>query len=440
MKKKVGSSSASTITSSLQQLTIRSCESTPSTIEDYNINNTYLSEDIMIEIFLRLPLEPILKFRYVSKFWFSLLNNSSFIIKWMRFNNFKPPPWVFFYKLDRPVNESVSIVSPNLYSSHFINNHDGFSFRFLNSKPLSLNKQEEIYLLASSNGLVLCSTKRYFDYRYYVCNPLTKQWVLLPLHYRARVNKPVLHGFICESSSSSLTTKSTYYKVFRIPLFEKWSNDFILEIFSSNTGQWKKHKISCPQSVSMHFLYCKPSNVVSLNGVVYWIEGRYRIIAYDLFNKKNANGDHQCRLINLPAEARVYVDDRFLGQSEGFIGYSECFIGELSVWKLEDDFSRGSWDWRLVHSIRTVDMLPENFDDEVFKDLFPNYCFNLKPLAFNPVDQNVMILGYGSKSIFAYNMKTRILKLLSRDSYYYSSTASGVSPFVLAPLPTSPFR
>ncbi|OVA04895.1 F-box domain [Macleaya cordata] len=216
----VGSLSSSSSSSSLQRRS-------KSSIIDYS---KYLPEDVWIEIFSRLPLNFIFKFRCVSKLWLSFLSKPSFIIG--IFNSLTSPPWTLVYQLnDNHFSHFYPIFDRQLFSTaspdvhfQFISRYDGFSFRFL--------PEEKIYLLASSNGLVLCSASLNYQSIYYVCNPLTKKWVSLPPPTQSPP-RLFLNGFICDSSS--LTFTSTY-KVLRIPEFKDPTTKFDLEIFSSDTG------------------------------------------------------------------------------------------------------------------------------------------------------------------------------------------------------------
>ncbi|OVA08919.1 hypothetical protein BVC80_901g45 [Macleaya cordata] len=402
------------------------CESS---IIDYG--HKYLTEGVLFEFFLRLPLKSIYKFRCASKLWLSLLSNPNFIAKWMRFNSMNLSPWAIMYYLNYPVGESnaIRLISPDLHS---ICHHDGFSFRFLYSK-ICQKQDEFIHVVGSSNGLVLYLASNYHErIGYYVCNPLTKKYISLPQLPKniSRRRWLVSHGFNCEPSSSSPMTPTTY-TIVRFSIFNTdpyASTTFDIDIFSSDLGEWNTYEVSFPQQVISN--YPRPPNLVIHNGVSYWIEGRNRIIAYDLTDKnKNKNGGHQCRLIDLPEKKG---DDNkyheFLGESEGLISYSRCESGELSFWILDDevldDFSTttGSWVWRLVHNIKTKDMLlAENCEDWFIKELASGKTVNLEPLAFNPVHQNVLILGYNYYNMFAYNIRTRLLEVLIRDHPLYPS-------------------
>ncbi|OVA01986.1 F-box domain [Macleaya cordata] len=403
----------------------------------------YLPNDLWLEIFLLLPLDSIFTSKCVSKLWLSLLSKPSFITR--RFNNFNTPelPWTLFLHLHRPVNRSISTVSLDIHSK-FICGHDGFSFKFLPSKPSPYNKEDLIFLLASSNGLVLCSTRRYYQMRYYICNPLTKKWIVVPRRPPNAHHKWVINGFICESSSS---LASTSYKVVRVPEFKDPLTNFEIEIYSSNVGEWNIYKVSCPHQVTM--LYNFSNNVVSgPNGVLYWIEvGEIKIIAYnpnDNHNNNDENGE-KCRLIDLPIREGVNYDREYIfGVSEGLISYSYTQSGELSIWVLEDDLITGGWIWHLVHEIELEDMLAENSEADWFINQLSMGLVTLKPLAFNPIDRNVVILGYEVSFIFAYNIETRRLKMLniscnSHPSFDIYPTYGGelpFVPFVLTPKPT----
>lgn len=74
-------------------------------------------------------------------------------------------------------------------SKTFPVHHDGLSFEFLlDTDPFRTEGIQKAYLLSScSNGLVLYSAEKPVSYPaedntrfYYVCNPMTKQWVSLP--------------------------------------------------------------------------------------------------------------------------------------------------------------------------------------------------------------------------------------------------------------------
>ncbi|OVA19008.1 F-box domain [Macleaya cordata] len=394
--------------------------------DDYNnttTTTTYLTEDVLFEIFLRLPFESVYKFRCVSKLWLSLLSNPSFMNMILNRYISINPPWTLVFQLTRlrtsgevgpKMNHQFFPTSSPCLHSKFISRHDGFSFKFLTkSYPF---KEEALYLLASSNGLVLCSTDDNHPSMYYVCNPLTKQWISLP---RPRPNSERfgIDGFICESSS--LTSTSTY-KVLRILYCWDRFAIFDLQIFSSDTGEWNTYQVSCPREVIIY-----TNNVVTCrDGVLYFILEleQNKIIAYDFSNNKN--GGHQCRLIDLPEdrEKNLFCTRRIV-ESEGSICYGQIQREQrtLNVWELKLDYSNGGWVWHVVH---------KNIE---IKDIFaPNIKTWFR--AFNPVDRNVLILDCKTY-ILAYNIRTGTSEVLNfHNSICTTPNISTVSPpFLVTP-------
>ncbi|CAL2264034.1 unnamed protein product [Prunus armeniaca] len=88
---------------------------------------------------------------------------------------------------------------------------------------------------------------------YYICNPYTKQWTALPP--TSRVHRgPVLTGFTCDhpyyyreelvgnrTSSNNIKLNAEYkYRVVRIPAVQKNCLEFTVEIYSSETSEWRE--------------------------------------------------------------------------------------------------------------------------------------------------------------------------------------------------------
>lgn len=121
---------------------VDSCEES-STIERF----LTITDDIWFEIFLRLPLNSIFKFKCVSKVWISHLTYSNFIRKWIKLDNTlnKSFPWTLVYTVRLPALRLPDIPTVALaYSDNhmqssqlFSSSHTGFSFRFLKPIPVS---------------------------------------------------------------------------------------------------------------------------------------------------------------------------------------------------------------------------------------------------------------------------------------------------------------
>ncbi|XP_026399864.1 F-box protein At5g03970-like [Papaver somniferum] len=383
-----------------------------------------LPEDVWFEILRRLPTDLVFKLWVVSKVWHSTLSNPDFKTRWIKHNSL--PETILFYNLEDSITSKNTVIKhiiPNRSirrgpcvawaasldnSLTFIRKHDVFSFKFLSQV------HQRLYLLASTNGLILCSSGYNSPWmNFFVCNPLTKRYVKLPEPSYLFPDHDYLFGFVSDSYSS------VYYKVVLIEELTLPSNGFVLYIFCSDLQEWETHCVSCPDLITMK--KSLSSNVVNSCGVLYWIEGEGdRIVACDL------NRDMRCSLIRLPKRDNNQKDEyQCLGESEGSIMYSRRQGGELEVWLLEGSSSV----WHLVHKIETQHMLFPCHGAERYGS-----TVDFRHTAFNPVDRNIMILtcSYG---IFTYSIATRKLKQLKLVGYTHRDGYR--NPIMLAPWVTA---
>ncbi|XP_022958240.1 F-box protein At5g07610-like [Cucurbita moschata] len=129
------------------------------------------NDDLLVEILVRLPIPSLLRFKSVSKRWFSLISDPDFSHRRITF--YPPTPSGIF--LSRPYTFSVS---------------PGFDFVVLRPNPPQVPfeslepsvPKRRIEILQSCNGLLLrCSNGRsYRKNTYYVYNPTTKQYTTFP--------------------------------------------------------------------------------------------------------------------------------------------------------------------------------------------------------------------------------------------------------------------
>ncbi|XP_026439730.1 putative F-box protein At3g23950 [Papaver somniferum] len=325
---------------------------------------------------------------------------------------------------------------PEMHSQFLSHHQYGFSMGFL--------KQEQVYLfiVGSSNGLVLCTASKMLTDMYYVCNPLTKKWVLLPPPLIQHIW--VATGFICNDECVSSSSRiSTSYKVIRIPINMEASK-FKVEIFSSDLGKWNVYDVSYPLDATWGYSFNE--KLVTHNGVCYRFQKEKRNLLAFSISRNNNDGacGNDCRSIDLPDRAKdeEHWDDlkQYLGESEGLICYAIVNESErsLSVWVLEED-------WYLMHKDiefdNTIAEMESSFNggagaDDIFSQI--------QVLGFNPVDKNVVILSY-KKCIWSYNFRTRGYEQLSHvpplgskiSMSHMSETFSSKPTFALKPTPTT---
>ncbi|XP_026396618.1 F-box protein At3g26010-like [Papaver somniferum] len=276
---------------------------------------------------------------------------------------------------------------------------------------------------------------------YYVCNPLTKKWVSLPPPPPPRERNWVVTGFHCDDRSSS-SVISTSYQVFRIPKFEP-AKQFKVEIFSSDSGEWNTHQVSSPKDITWD--YSSYNNVITHNGVLYWIQTQNRVLAYNFRNSSNGDScGNQCRLIDLPDvestenepdHGDFYYSRQCLGVSEGMNCYGRITRMDmtLSIWVLDEE-------WKLLHKGEVPhDMLAE-IESRLTGGYSSDTITQIQFLGFNPVDQNVVVLG-PKNNIWSYNIRTQGYQQLCHPSFLatYRSSRNQMwhtFAFSLKPWPT----
>ncbi|XP_026415929.1 putative F-box protein At3g23970 [Papaver somniferum] len=390
-----------------------------------------LTNDALVEIFAHLPLTSIYRFKSVSKEWLSNLSNPNFITKWFQVNN-KFLPWIQYHihtphYLDRHPSRFRNAY-PDSHSRLISRNDYGFSFEFLVNEKLL--KGDKLFLLSSSNGLVLCfSFQSNGRGRYHVCNPLTRNWITIPSPLRYDASQYVYNGIFCEYSSLSA---SCCYKVVCIPRL--WSSEkFIVDVFDSDFGEWISFEVSCDQEVSYRF----HKSVITLNGVLYMLENNDRMLVYNLYQniQNNGSNEHRCRLINFPNKRFTLYefDDEFescfsrtLGESEGQICYATSEVTGMqitvSVWALDEDKRE------MLHK--------DTFVDDTFAEICSRLCnvVCIQVSGFSPVDRNVVLLGCGHW-VWWYNIQTRSFGELGHSSFLVNTGYMNES-FVLKTMPT----
>ncbi|XP_026441112.1 putative F-box protein At1g71320 [Papaver somniferum] len=339
-----------------------------------------LPDDVLLKIFFHLPLKSVYKFRCVSKVWLSLLSNPCFVNKQATIRSL---PWA---SLDCIDFDGIKLVCPKTR----IDSYDGFTFKFmLNINPFK-ETVPKLRVLDSSDGLVLCShwdSSRLLS-RYYICNPVTKQWVSLPSPQAAVTYYP--RGIECLSSTSLDHTKKTTYKVVIIPCFDYPKTEFDLQVFSSDTGEWNTYRVLSAEGV------CTSYRTHNRNGYLFWIDND-KVRIYNLNNiddkKLSSSGGGWMQSIDFPSKGGKNGRYTFhkLGISEGFIVYGvhKRLEQTLSIWVLKEEYILGGWVWQSVHKNINVEhssgsshkffyFCPVNLDIVIFSDSDHLCCFNLQ--------------------------------------------------------------
>ncbi|XP_050240321.1 F-box protein At5g07610-like isoform X1 [Quercus robur] len=366
-----------------------------------------LSNDLLIEILHRIPLKPAHRFKCVSKRWVQVICQPQFAQRFTQrmkllYPSQPSPPFTLFFQCSFPRPFPVEFKhfqrDPQFMSSYF-------SLSFLPQSP------NPIIFLATSNGLVLCSTTLLSQMMYYVCNPLTANWVAL---VPPRFDSHVLAGFVCHSYYDDSDT-ITRFKVVRVSAIEtgKKSLDLCVEIFNSDTSEWQQFTEQCEGlHVTLDFTKFQTHAVLAHNDIMHWAHcGSRYILAFDPNNKH----DHKCRLIRQPRELYDMYGHVCLSACQGrlrcmFLSNSNNYTLLFQHWELED-YIAGKWCLVAKFPVSNTNLL--------------------RVLGIHPVDPNIVYL-LRTKNIVLLNAHTQQMEVV----YYFTEGQFGrdntmMNPFEL---------
>ncbi|OVA19375.1 F-box domain [Macleaya cordata] len=269
-----------------------------------------LPDEIIIDIFSRLPFKSVLECRRVCKTWRTLIYNPSFARLYLR----RSRPQLlqlndddkhnYNDNLDSNINGAGIKLGLGLlflirlsdkdkgnvrmyYGEYDNDNIDEQYFSYKTLKKINhppINKPIGYVMVGSCNGLICFSVHQYpiFD-PIYICNPITREYVLLPTlekgceHWKCHM----VSGFGFEPSSNE-------YKVVRINYHYDQSFGRV-EVYTLGSGNgWRdKGKISWSLSTLDHeYEYPPPSPGIFSNGSLYWLNKEMMIVAFDLADEE----------------------------------------------------------------------------------------------------------------------------------------------------------
>lgn len=232
-----------------------------------------LSDDLLMEIWSRVPYKMAVSCKSISKRFSALLSHHQFIQRSILHHHTMlqhkdcEKEWHLNFISKRKL---LIFFFPNL---HLSNPQNQISLSFLgrnfNPKLDHVTKKSKVLysrIVGCSNGLLLCK-KTTRGRVYHVCNPITKEWIKLPLppppltghNQRDRM----LEGFLCEPYYHLVENKVIFnnhrFRVVRFPRFEGTlteilygitKSEFEMVVFSSETGQWNRKMVWCPKGFS----------------------------------------------------------------------------------------------------------------------------------------------------------------------------------------------
>ncbi|MED6209272.1 hypothetical protein PIB30_053129 [Stylosanthes scabra] len=217
-------------------------------------------DEVIIQILARLPVKPLFRCKTVCKLWCKLSFDKYFIQVYNEVSRKNPMILV-------EISDSSSVSKSSLICVDNLRGVSEFSLDFLNDR---------VKVRASCNGLLCCSSipdKGVF----YVCNPVTREFRLLPKSRERPVTRFYPDG---EATLVGLACDPMYQK-FNVVLAgchrtfgHRPDGSFICLVFDSELNKWRKF-ISFQDD---HFTHMNKNQVVYVNNALHWLTVSLRCI------------------------------------------------------------------------------------------------------------------------------------------------------------------
>jgi len=330
----------------------------------------YLSDDLLGQIFTRVPSRSTVACKCVSKRWLSLISHSDFIKQ--------------FTSHQQSLFKSMLIfVTPReLMLAFWEQSQQNQSLEIPISFPQDmLIKGKGSSICGCSNGLFLCCNNRYtYGSGYYVYDPLVKERIDIPdpSPPLTRIGNLYAVGFVCKPKQK-VTARCSNKRNFRVVIIKSFlvrMFEIEVTVFSSKTGRWNHIVMKIPKGFAfaphwlLSFSYC---------GKLYFI-GRENIFVFDPYSRKRYT-------INYPSEADAMnvVSCGFLGISGSRLRIADIRQHDLRVW---EHVEKNQWD--LLHCIDISTKLPQKFCVNYYK----------RVAGFHPFDGDIVYLHSYADGIF----------------------------------------
>ncbi|BFG19240.1 hypothetical protein CerSpe_055140 [Prunus speciosa] len=393
-----------------------------------------LPNGILAEILCRLACTKyVFQCKTVSKRWCTLIEDPYFIGCFVSIQSYKGIPKIRTLITKRAVEFRPMVSSsPNLRTwalNRFMR------FHRLMEKPV---------VVATYNDLVLCCMTEDYQRIYYICNAYTMQYAVLP-PTPSKCHKSVRVGFICnvpdykceeddwKGNNFQHNVQCRYTVVRILPPVEfengeKKCDTFKLnvEIFSSDTGEWRESVVSSPR----HFDFGGLKELsFTYNGMLYWLtEFDFIVIGLGPFydndgtssSNNNVDGiiDHKLGFTIFEETLDFGFMLQYLGVCRGYVLLCNMSMLSRSLYlyelKQSQDDGGAAAGKKLYLSKRGV----YSFDAEMIP--FISYMF---PIAFDPSNKDIFYL-HVDDDIIKWNVHTgkwsKIFKHWAKRRGYYT--------------------
>ncbi|XP_020674708.1 F-box protein At5g49610 [Dendrobium catenatum] len=278
-----------------------------------------LPSDVILLILARLPVKSLFRFKTVCRSWYRLTSEKHFIMLYSLTSLHKP---IVLLEVMEPANPIPSFLSVDRFDAASC-----FSLNFL---------EDRVKVRASCNGLLCCSSIPNRGV-FYVCNPMTKEFRLLP-RTRERPFSRFHPDYEETLVGLSFDTCSWKFNVavagFCRPFGRRPYEELVCMVFDSETNSWTRFV----SSFYDEFTHMNRNQVVFSNNSLHWLT---HSCSYVLVLDLRSN---VWRKISLPEEivAVGFCGRIYLLELEGTVSLIQILGVWLYIWALKD-YDREHW-------------------------------------------------------------------------------------------------
>ncbi|RZC87921.1 hypothetical protein C5167_004105 [Papaver somniferum] len=287
----------------------------------------FFPEEVILQILARLPIKSLYKCKSVCKNWYRI------------------PSQNYFITLYNDISSKNPMILVEVIKSFYVKSSYICVDRFKGVGEFSLDfiKSDRVKVRASCNGLLCCASIPNKGV-YYVCNPMTKEYKLLPKTRERPMTRfhpddeATLVGLGVDMVKGKFNVVlAGFYRPFgRRPL-----DSFVCLVYDSEMNCWKRSVTS----LNEEFTHMNKNQVVFVNGYLHWLT--YNCMYVLVFDIEN----DVWRKILLPKEVVNGCGHRVhLLELDGFLSMVQISDSWMTIWVLKD-YAEEEWYWSIIERV-----------------------------------------------------------------------------------------
>ncbi|KAG8384736.1 hypothetical protein BUALT_Bualt04G0149200 [Buddleja alternifolia] len=266
-----------------------------------NHSRSNIPEDVILDILLRLPTKSLIRFKSVSKSWYTLIGSSYFIKQHFNHKNNQARARLLLYHYKSDIHKCVFSLYSDTFSRHEQPNHLQFPHTVSIIGPINSIFCVFDEKIGDGPGCVTLWNPAIREFR-----PLPPAGPNLSPNYYAYVNE---FGFGLDSSNDDY--KVVWIRKFRDSTIADPPILTLISIYNLHTDSWRHFKDVDFGIVIRNILESKCNTYV--NGVYYWladnVNRHYCILGFDMKKETFTGIDVPNWITSLYTNLCLYYDD-----------------------------------------------------------------------------------------------------------------------------------